>query len=295
MLGSNDYFSSAEYLRKAIDLWRSDPAVQQWCRTELPATVQNRLIRLGAWIRYGQSPLTELIADTQLPDSEVCSLFVAGLAQNADDLSAEVALPLVALIATHLTAPQAHSLANWYSERVAARIPAKEKDDVDITDIPDSVQLAIGRFLFAMMSDVDVRIRWLAAHAVRRLAKLSEAEVMRSLEDQYGRTEERTYRQSDAPFYWLAARLWLLIAIDRISAESPLAVAPLANDLLKIALDDTLPHLLIRAFAKSALDQLLKSGTSLWRLRNSSPCRQSMSVRFAEKRLMRVGLAAIST
>jgi len=72
-------------------------------------------------------------------------------------------------------------------------------------------------------------------------------------------------------------------------------VAPLANDLLKIALDDTLPHLLIRAFAKSALDQLLKSGTSLWRLRNSSPCRQSMSVRFAEKRLMRVGLAAIST
>jgi len=112
-----------------------------------------------------------LIADTQLPDSEVCSLFVAGLAQNADDLSAEVALPLVALIATHLTAPQAHSLANWYSERVAARIPAKEKDDVDITDIPDSVQLAIGRFLFAMMSDVDVRIRWLAAHAVRRLAK----------------------------------------------------------------------------------------------------------------------------
>ena len=181
MLGSNDYLSSAENLHKAIDRWRSDPAVQQWCRTELPATVQNRLIRLGAWIRYGQSPLTELIADTQLPDSEVCSLFVAGLAQNADDLSAEVALPLVALIAMHLTAPQAHSLANWYSERVAARIPAKEKDLVDITDIPDSVQLAIGRFLFAMMGDVDVRIRWLAAHAVRRLAKLSEGEVMTTL------------------------------------------------------------------------------------------------------------------
>lgn len=259
MLESNDYFNSAEHLRKAIGLWRPDPGVQQWCRMELPATVQNHLIRLGAWIRYGQSPLTELISDTQLPDTEVCNLFVAGLAQDADDLSAEVALPLVALIATHLTPQQAHSLATWYSERVVARIPAKEKDLIDVTDVPDSTHQAIARFLFAMMSDVDVRIRWLAAHSVRRLAKLSEAEVMRSLDDQYGRTEDKIYRQPDAHFYWLAARLWLLIAIDRISAESPLAVAPFAERLLQIALDGALPHLLIRAFAKSALDRLLKS------------------------------------
>jgi hypothetical protein len=259
MLGSNNYYFSAEHLHKAIELWRSDPGVQQWCREELPATVQDRLIRLGAWARYGQSPLTNLIADTQLPNSEVCNLFVAGLAQNADDLSADVALPLVSLIATHLTAPQAHSLASWYSERVSSRIPTKEKDVVDISDMPDSVQLAIGRFLFAVMSDVDVRIRWLAAHSVRRLAKLSQEDVMRSLVSQYGRFEERIYRQSDAPFYWLAARLWLLIAIDRISGELPLAVVPFSNDLLKVALDDALPHLLIRAFAKSSLDRLVKS------------------------------------
>lgn len=260
MLGSNDYYFSAEHLHKAIDMWRSDPAVRQWCRTELPSTVQNRLIRLGAWIRYGQSPLTNLIADTELPDSEVCNLFVAGLAQNADDLSAEVALPLVALIATHLTASQAHSLSQWYSERVAARIPIKEKDVIDIADVPDSVQVALGRFLFAMMSDVDVRIRWLAAHAARRLAKLSEEGTMCRLMEQYGRIEDRVYRQADAPFYWLAARLWLLIALDRISTESPLVARSFADDLLKVALDDSMPHLLIRAFAKSALDQLAKSG-----------------------------------
>jgi hypothetical protein len=80
MLGSNDYFPSAEHLHKVIELWRSDTGVQRWCRTELPVTVQNRLVRLGAWMRYGQSPLTDLISDTQLPDSEVCNLFVAGLA-----------------------------------------------------------------------------------------------------------------------------------------------------------------------------------------------------------------------
>lgn len=260
MLGSNDYYFSAEHLHKAIDLWRPDPGVQRWCHTELPSTVQNRLIRLGAWIRYGQSPLTNLITDTQLPDSEVCNLFVAGLAQNADDLSAEVALPLVAMIATHLTPLQARSLATWYSERVAARIPAKEKDTVDIADVPESAEQAVSRFLYAMMSDVDVRIRWLAAHAVRRLAKLSEERVMRSLVDQYKRFEEATYRQTDAPFYWLAARLWLLIALDRISTESPLVARCFANDILKIALDDSLPHLLLRAFAKSALDHLLTTG-----------------------------------
>jgi hypothetical protein len=123
MLESNDYFQRAEHLRKAIDLWRSDPGVQQWCRMELPAAVQNHLISLGAWVRYGQSPLTELIADTQLPDTEVCNLFVAWLAQDADDLSAEVALPLVALIATHLTPQQAHSLAVWYREDRRFRKP----------------------------------------------------------------------------------------------------------------------------------------------------------------------------
>ena len=193
---------------------------------------------------------------TGLTKRQISELFVSGLVQNADYLSAEVALPLVELVPAYLTEDQAAELLFWYSSRVLSRIPEQDKDVIDLKDVPRSARGGMSRFLFAMMSDVDVRTRWCAAHAVRRLARLSCMEMLSELAKVGTRVVEPSYRLPNAPFYWLAARLWLVLAIERAASESSVNMASLVPFLKQVAFDDELPHVLLREFAKNAIRHL---------------------------------------
>ncbi len=47
-------------------------------------------------------------------------------------------------------------------------------------------------------------------------------------------------RDPDIPFYWLAARLWFVIALERIASEMPSAISKHGLWLLDVAADDVL-------------------------------------------------------
>ena len=74
------------------------------------------------------------------------------------------------------------------------------------------------------------------------------------------RRVDDVFRRPDAPFYWLAARLWLVITFDRIATEIPTSVKKYSVWLLDIATDEEPPHFLIRSVAKSALLKLVGGG-----------------------------------
>ena len=147
-----------------------------------------------------------------------------------------------------------------YADRLVQRIPAAERENWDLTDVPTEAAGGIVRFLYALMWDVDFRIRWRAAHVARRLARFGDAGIINKIVELYGRTSEPSFRRPDARFYWLAARFWLMMALDRIAAEALSAVGRHGQWLLEIASDNEFPHLLIRSFAKSATCNLVESG-----------------------------------
>ena len=66
-----------------------------------------------------------------------------------------------------------------YADRLLQRIPAHDKDKWDLSDIPTESAAGLARFLYALMGDVDVRTRWRAAHALRRLARLGDVGTAR--------------------------------------------------------------------------------------------------------------------
>jgi energy-coupling factor transporter ATP-binding protein EcfA2 len=260
LISRDDVYYVAQELHRVLLLWQDDPAVRRWATTHLPDVIRRELVSLGFWHRHDSSLITDLLSCSGLPPLQVCELFVSGLVENADQLSAEVALPLVELVTVYLNGAQASDLLLWYSTRVFDRIPEDERDIIDVDDVPQSVHEALSRFLFAMMSDVDVRIRWRAAHVVRRLALFSCEKVLAALGQEGNRIVEQSFRLPNAPFYWLAARLWLTIAIERIARESSASASRFVPFLKQVVFDDHLPHVLLREFAKSALRNLEAQG-----------------------------------
>ena len=77
---------------------------------------------------------------------------------------------------------------------------------------------------------------------------------------EYGRREETLFRSPRLEFYWIAARLWFVIAWDRVASEVPLVGALAGQRLLAIARDEDFPHLLVRSFARECCLKLFAAG-----------------------------------
>jgi hypothetical protein len=131
---------------------------------------------------------------------------------------------------------------------------------MDIEDIPTSIEEAISRFIYAHMGDVDVRKRWRGAHALRLCGELHQPEIINNTIALYNRTIDQNFRIPSAPFYWISARTWLLIALDKIAVEHPELVCSHKQFLFEQALSETFPHIIIRELAKNTILALNASG-----------------------------------
>jgi hypothetical protein len=166
----------------------------------------------------------------------------------------------VGLVGKYCLPNEAAQVMARYANRLLQRIVPSDREKWDIADIPTTAQESMVRFIYALLGDVDVRTRWRAAHMIRRFVRSGGYVAVDQLLSLYDRESETSYRSPDAPFYWLAARLWLIITVDRISDETPSALKRHGDRLLEIASDDEFPHILIRSFAKSAVTKLVAAG-----------------------------------
>jgi hypothetical protein len=95
--------------------------------------------------------------------------------------------------------------------------------------------------------------RWRAAHSIRCLARFGKWQVVDALVSKFHSTDAHPYQAPELSFYFLHARLWLLIALARMAIDYPEMVAKYATILKAISLDRDAPHVLLRQFAAQAL------------------------------------------
>lgn len=245
----------------ALDSWNGSPGVDRWRRERLPRVIVRRFGGLARWIKQGESCLARLMAAAPLPPSERLRILTDGIEASGLELGAQALYGVAEMIAANLADDEAAPLLTWYIERLARRIPVDAPAHLLApNDIPATTNDAVARFLFAFLGDIDTRLRWPAAHALRRLARLQATDAFDAVLSNWNRTEDKSFRDPEAPYYWLAARLWLVMAISRIAGETPSAAAPHLELLARIATDPDLPHVLIREHAKRAVLRLVDQG-----------------------------------
>lgn len=116
----------------------------------------------------------------------------------------------------------------------------------DISDIASGL-------VWQMLGSPRASDRWLAAHSVRCFARLGRWKVIDALIARFHLKESKSFQAPELPFYYLHARLWLLIALARVALDAPEDVAKHAKTLKKVALDQRLSHVVLRHFAAKAL------------------------------------------
>lgn len=255
-----DGASVVETMLLVLDRWNT-PAIRRWAASELPEVIVERLPDFARYIGHSETSLPKALKWTGLAPDGAANLLLRGVEQHGQMFDGEQVFALAGLIAGHLDPHSSSVIGVWYANRLAERVSPEDRDQIwQPRDVPLNVPASVARFLYACLGDYDVRVRWRAAHGIRRLARLDAVEELKALIDEYGRRDESIFRSSRLDFFWIAARLWFVIAWDRIAAELPQIGAQAGALLLAIALDQTFPHLLLVSFARDACLKLVDAG-----------------------------------
>ena len=249
-----------DVILSALNAWKNQFAVGEWCNEKLSGLLVRHLPFFVRYLPWEDSRISSAMDIMVHSGCDPVSHVLKGIERNVEFIRAETIFALAGLIGSRLDPMDSADLCKWYVERLLARVPERDRESVVENNVPVRASETVGRFLFAYLSDVDLRQRWRAAHGLRRLARLGEESALRETVAQYERLEEPAFRALGQPFYWLAARLWLVIALDRISGETAEAVKPYAQKLLAICFCEDFPHLLIRDYAADACRKLVASG-----------------------------------
>ena len=102
--------------------------------------------------------------------------------------------------------------------------------------------------------------RWRAAHCIRSFARFGKWQVIDALLARLGAKDAGPFQAPELTFYYLHARLWLLIAIARISKEYPTEVSRYKAGIGRVIDDQNLTHILIKHFAAQALMNCIDAG-----------------------------------
>ncbi|WP_346362367.1 hypothetical protein OZ675_15050 [Ralstonia pseudosolanacearum] len=252
--------SAIRALLGAAEAWSAYPAVRDWCSRRLPELIASRLPNFCRYISWDGLVVTSALALAGTSAEQTQEVLLRGLEQNVEFLGADTTFRLAGIIGDSLSTVDAAALCCWYLQRLASRIDIADQESVDTEAIPVRAEDGVARFLFAMLSDVDVRQRWRAAHAIRRLTRIGERDLLQLVIAQYERRIEPAFRDSKAPFYWIAARLWLVATLSRICEERPETASTFGTFLFRVATSETFPHVLIRDFSADACKRLIGTG-----------------------------------
>lgn len=234
-------------------------AIQGWFRTDFKQLVISKFHVFGRYLSEDGSDLEWILQSMALSDDEVTELLLAGIENHSDSLNPQGIHSFVGYAAKFVKPSAAAQILDRFTSRLQGRFLEADTTKVRserVDDEPADTTEAVARLLYGFLGDIDLRMRWRAAHGIRCLARLQDSNTLGHVINRYDKHTEPHFKDPKTPFYWCAARMWLMLTLERISSEAPAQIAAYSNWLLSTATDDSFPHLLVRMSAKNALNNI---------------------------------------
>ncbi len=180
----------------------------------------------------------------------IYSGIIKGLSESPDLVNAGELFGFSTVVSLYITPEEAKDLLEFALSRFEPHISENYSDGCwdDWLLPPNNISDAFTGFVWAALGSPRSSVRWQAAHCVRRLVEAGCEQELNSLIDWMKRDCVNAFGSRAFPFYNLHARLYLLIALARISIDNPELLRH-HHLLFKHHALDGLPHALIQKFA----------------------------------------------
>ncbi|MFZ3114610.1 MAG: ATP-binding protein [Syntrophales bacterium] len=258
-----DIYTKLKELKECKIIWEESAM-------SLPATYESLAIPIlqlhaGAFIGHGQLSgyqLKELYDLSGISMTTLALELVKVSASSDSQTAASVWLGLASFVCDQADPGAGGSalkrLLNSNSSKLASNVTDGQWQ-AGIYPANDPIEIASG-LVWRMLGSPHASDRWRAAHSVRCFARFGKWDVVDALVARFTSKDARPFQAPELPFYYMHARLWLLIALARIALDAPERISQYHAALVAIIHDQDSPHVLMRHFAAQAVLACINSG-----------------------------------
>jgi len=258
-----DLHKKLDELEKCKESWRDSSVslAEQYKQLGVPVLLQHKheLINNDQLSVYSLKKISELF---QIPTSELALELIKSFSVPDVSIPATVWLTLSGYICDKADGQETiEAFSRLLNSKAADLSSATPEGEWKKGLYPknDNTEICSG-MVWLMLGSPQAEDRWRAAHSVRCFARFGRWHVIKSLLAKISGKGAGAFQSPKQPFYFLHAKLWLLISIARISLDKPEAIASYGRQLLDIIRDDSQPHVLMRHFAAQALIACMDAG-----------------------------------
>ena len=244
--------------------WHESPSVKKI----IPKVISSLLDRCGISVLSPyllSRDITNIATLADQPRHQILNKLLDVATNQIDEIFAEGLQALVMEYSEHLTSLECLDILRFALDRFE---PLLTEEDGDGPWTPDknpncTLPEAVAGMLWAFLAAPESELRWKAAHAVRRLCKLKQKDVIDALIVRLGDSKCNNFTDKRFPFYHMNAQLYAFIAFARAAQETQEVLLPYAQTFVEYTVQEP-PHVLIRHFASQTAMALEEShpGTS---------------------------------
>jgi hypothetical protein len=254
---TDDYISYYEFiavLAATISEWHHLAVLKTWRKEAFKTIIKNWFGSLIAYRSLDYTALRKLQELFEETDSEVTHLINSLFPERMAELPAGVIYNLFRLSIDRVDEAGKEELITWTLSRWTEPIKDDFGDGPFTADFipPDNNLASVSATIQYNLGHPVRAIRWRAAHCIRRMMRYDQTTIIdRLLTDSTIRSLGQ-FQDKDRMFFWMSARLYLFIALERATKEAPAQFKPMTHRLLSELEDNQLPHAQIKYFIRSA-------------------------------------------
>ncbi|WP_405199226.1 AAA family ATPase [Christiangramia sp. LLG6405-1] len=261
-----DFQTFENILKKTIQEWDYYPDLKKWKQEKFKYI----LLRKLQYFDYGNTlniwSIKQFANLFSIDTMQLADIMIEILPQKLDLLSDESIYSSFELIKNKLSLRANENLLEWIFDRWNAKIK------FDFADGPWSEELRpptdsnknIALFLRFLLGHPDKKLRWRAVHSIRKLANLNNIIILQILLEKQNQKDCFPFQDKKYIYYWMSAKLYMWIAINRISVENPAILCQFKDLFYNELMNENLPHVLIKQFIKKSCLNLYAFKESLF-------------------------------
>ncbi|MBJ7554048.1 NACHT domain-containing protein [Marinomonas spartinae] len=254
-----DFYEIRDLLGYFPEKWKKRLAIKPALANMIKKLCRRSFSRFSLNQYYQSLPMQLVFELAGLTQEDLIDQVLLGIAEAIEALEENQYFKWASFLVSKLDREQSIEALNFGLDLLEGVLDEKDGDGPWSTELmpPADINTVLAGYLWSCLAAPQASLRWEAAHTVRTLAYFKEKAVLPQIVTMDGHTTASVFADASLPFYHLHARLWLLIALARSAQESPVQVACYQDYLLQNTFSDE-PHVLIQAFAKQALLELVK-------------------------------------
>ncbi|PZX93153.1 AAA family ATPase [Flavobacterium aquariorum] len=246
----SDYFENI--LKERLEEWDIHPGVKKWKKANFKYVLLNWFEHFDDGYRLSLWKVQQFANMFSVDDITLTEHIVSILPEKIDLMTYESIYGTIELIKNRLTIEENENVLSWVLKRWNAKIKPEIADGPWNNNLlpPINNNEIIAGVLMFVLANPDKRMRWRAIHSIRRLVNFGNVEILQILLQNQNNKGCIPFQDKNYPHYWMSAKLYLWIAIERLSSEVPEQLINFKDQFYTELFNIELPHLLIKYFIR---------------------------------------------